>query len=108
MTDEPAPVHPQPEERQVGKGTGCIYGGLAIIASALVGVILAGFVTAIIPDSMGWLSALILILLPIGVLVGAAIRWKKVPGFLLGIGLTFAISITVSTGCAALLLSTSS
>ena len=108
MTEEPTPVKPQPEGRQVGKGAGCVYGGLAVIASALVGVILSGFMVAIIPDSMALLTSLILILLPIGVLVGVSIRWRKVPGLLLGVGLTIAISITVSTGCAALILSASS
>ena len=105
MTEDPTPVQPEPEKEQSGKGIGCLYGGFAVIGSAVVGVILAGFLTAVLPDSMGGLAAVIVVALPIGVLVAAGIRWKRVPGFLLGIGLTFAVSFTIFTACAALIVS---
>ena len=105
MTEDPTPLQPEPEEKQSGKGIGCLYGGFAVIGSAVVGVILAGFLTAVIPDSMGVLVAVIVVVLPIVVLVAAGVRWKLVPGFLLGIGLTFAVSFTIFTACAALIVS---
>lgn len=43
-------------------------------------------------------------LLPIGLLVAAGIRWRRTPGFLLGIGLSFAIVVVVFTACTALLI----
>jgi hypothetical protein len=105
MTEDPTPVQPEPEEQRSGKGIGCLYGGFAVIGSAIVGVVLAGFLAAIVPDSMDVLMAVIVVFLPIVVLVGAGIRWKGVPGFLLGIGLTFAISFAIFGACAVLIVS---
>ena len=104
MTEDSTPEQPEPEEQQSGKGIGCLYGGVAVIASSIIGGILAGLIGAV----AGSVGVLLGVVLPIGILVAAGIRWRYVPGFLLGIGLTFALWITIFTACAALILVASS
>ena len=102
-TPIPAPPPPPQEDPPVRKGRGCVYGGLAVIVSGIIGGVLGGIITAIIPDSAGAVFGLVG-LIPVAILVLAAMRWKGVPGFLLGIGLTIALQLTIFTGCVALLL----
>ncbi len=104
MTSEDlTPSSPPPEPPQ-GKGRGCVLGGLAVIGSGVVGWVLSGIVVAIIPDTAEQRFFVFASLFPIAVLIAAAIYWRKVPGFLLGIALTIAIQLTIFTGCAALVI----
>jgi hypothetical protein len=107
MTDD-LPPHPPPPpsgnlDAEPKKGTGCAYGGLAVVASAIGGSLLGGIISSITSDSAGALVGIISLLLPIGLLIAAAVRWRKIPGFMLGIGLTFAISAALFTACLAAL-----
>ena len=91
----------QPEEPSISKGLGCFYGGLAVVGSAVIGSV----VGALLFTTLGDLGApfAVLNLLPLALLIGAGIYWRKIPGFLLGIGLTIAISIALAGACTAVL-----
>jgi hypothetical protein len=109
MTDDlppPPPPPPPPSEyldAEQSKGGGCALGGLAVVVSVIGGTAVGMFLSSITPTSAGALVGTISLLLPIGLLVAAAVRWKKIPGFMLGIGLTFAISAALFTACLAAL-----
>jgi hypothetical protein len=120
MTEPPTPdedPHAAPEP-QPKKGRGCLYGGLATVGAVIGGLILGGIALAVITsfieaagssglaDDISGFGSVLVVLLPIGLLVGAGIIWRKTPGFLLGIGLTIGISLAVGTACATLLFST--
>lgn len=110
MTDDLPPTPPLPPpppppseypDAEPNKGTGCVYGGLAVVASVTAGSLLGAILSSITPTSVGALVGVISLLLPIGLLVAAAVRWRTMPGFMLGIGLTFAISAALFTACIA-------
>jgi hypothetical protein len=105
MTDE----HQQPPEQSMepakaGKGKGCVFGGLAVLAASLAGIIASGIIAALVPDSAAGLAGLAAFGVWAGLLVWAGIHWKATPGFLLGIGLSFAIPIAILTACTAAVL----
>ena len=105
MTEEGPPIDDgdeffgEPEEPKASKGLGCFYGGLAVIGTFIGGNILVGLLFAGLGD-MGGASA-ILGLIPLGLLIAAGVYWRKIPGFLLGIGLTIGISLALVTACVA-------
>lgn len=111
MTDDvppppPLPPPPPPSEylnAEPSKGSGCAYGGLAVVASVMGGSLVGTILSSITPTSVGALVGLISLLLPIGLLIAAVVRWRRMPGFILGIGLTFAISAALLTACFAVL-----
>lgn len=105
MTEErfPGDRGPQPS-----KGLGAFYGGLATVASfivgSFVGVVLLVVVTSFIEgagfsDLADDISAIggVVLLLPVGLVVVAGVKWRKTPGFLIGMGTTIAISLAVAT-----------
>lgn len=105
MSDLPPPPPPPGSPPKPRKGLGCFYGGLAFTGSWILG----GAVVSTLLNIMPWTDSFIgtlLGLLPIALLVAAGIYWRKVPGFLLGIGLSFAIVVVVFTACTALLIYT--
>lgn len=109
MTDEPIeffeddePTQPKP----TSSGLGCFYGGLAVVASVLIGGLVGALVVNLFAQTdIGAPIGFITGLLPLGLLIFAGIYWRKVPGFLLGIALTIGISIVVVGACTALLVS---
>ena len=93
---------------QPSKGLGAFYGVLATIASfivgSFVGVVLLVVVTSFIEgagfsDLADDISAIggVVLVLPIGLVVVAGVKWRKTPGFLIGMGITIAISLAVAT-----------
>jgi len=106
MTDEP--VH---EELPIQhKGRGCFLGGLATAAAFIVSVVVGVFAQSeVFACEFECYSAFAVIapLLLIALLVGAGLLWRKTPGFLLGIGVTVAITLALVTGCSTLLFVTS-
>lgn len=99
MTQDPTSLPPPPPPVEgPSKGAGCAFGGLAVVGSVVGGGILGGILVSILSDQSGLLAAVIG-LLPLGLLIAAGVRWRKVPGFLLGIGLTLAISVALFTAC---------
>lgn len=95
-----------PERRPIGSGLGCFFGGLAVVASLLIGgvvsvVLVNVFAQTDLSAPIGWITSLV----PVGLLVFAGIYWRKVPGFLLGIALSIGITVVVVTACTALLVS---
>ena len=109
MTD-PAPAEEAPQPDEVGKGRGCFLGGLATIGAFLGGSFVAGSLAAVIPLDSGVLTVIVgavLALLPIGLLIAAGAYWRKMPGFLLGIGLTIGVGLALFTGCVAIIVSAS-
>lgn len=99
---EPAPSEPPPPEPS--RGAGCAYGGLATVVTLFIlPVTITALVAAIPSGGARGIAAGIFGLVPIGLLVAAGIYWRKVPGFLLGIGLTIGITLVVFTGCVALI-----
>ena len=93
---------------QPSKGLGAFYGALATIASfivgSFVGVVLLVVVTSFIEgagfsDLADDISAIggVVLLLPAGLVIVAGVKWRKTPGFLLGMGIAIAISLAVAT-----------
>ena len=93
---------------QPSKGLGAFYGVLTTIASfivgSFVGVVLLVVVTSFIEgagfsDLADDISAIggVVLVLPIGLVVVAGVKWRKTPGFLIGMGITIAISLAVAT-----------
>ena len=93
---------------QPSKGLGAFYGALATIPSyivgSFVGVVLLVVVTSFIEgagfsDLADDISAIggVVLVLPIGLVVVAGVKWRKTPGFLIGMGITIAISLAVAT-----------
>ena len=83
---------------EVSKGSGCVLGGLATIGVGVLGGVIwivAGGTGVLAP--IGWL-------LPIALLIGVAYYFRKMPGFLLGVGLTVAIQLVIGGACAAILI----
>ena len=108
MTDEPTSETPEPAEPS--KWRGCLLGGLAfvvaIIAAAVIGALVAFEPSEPSPSGLklrSGLWAFIPPLLLIGLPLAAAVYWRKIPGFVLGMGLTIALIIVVPTGCVFLL-----
>ena len=93
----------EPEEPQISKGLGCFYGGLAVVGAFIGGNILVGLLLFALGD-VGGVGA-ILGFVPLGLLIAAGIYWRKIPGFLLGIGLTIAITLALATACVAVIVS---
>jgi hypothetical protein len=89
----------EPEEPKTSKGLGCFYGGLAFVGALIGGSILSSLLVLALGD-IGGVGA-ILGFIPLGLLIAAGVYWRKVPGFLLGIGLTIGISLTLVTACVA-------
>jgi hypothetical protein len=92
MTEQrfPGDRGPQPSKR-----LGAFYGGLATIASfivgSFVGVVLLVVVTSVIEgsgssDLVDDISAIggVVLVIPIGLVVVAGVKWRKTPGFLIG------------------------
>lgn len=109
MTIQPQPPATPPEPSDIGKGLGCFFGGLAVVASSLIGSLIVGLLSAASNsiDGSGPLTGIIGLLsvvLPIGLLIAAGVKWKSIPGFLLGIGLTIAIVMVLFTACVALVI----
>lgn len=105
MTD-PTPSDQTPQPTETGKGLGCFFGGLATVGALIGGSIVAGGSAFAIPLESGVGTAIVgfvLVLLPIGLVVAAGVYWRKMPGFLLGIGLTIGISLALFTGCVAII-----
>jgi hypothetical protein len=103
---EPPPSEPRPPEASTGQG--CIYGGLATVVTLVILPIVITALVAAIPSGQGRnIGAGIFGLVPIGLLVAAGIYWRKIPGFLLGIGLSISIALVIFTGCIALIASLS-
>lgn len=101
MTDEPMEFfEEEPEEPKISKGLGCFYGGLAVVGSFIGGSILGGLLIGVLGD-IGSGPGAIVGFLPLGLLIAAGIYWRKIPGFLLGIGLTIGISLALVTACVA-------
>jgi len=99
MTDESVPEGRHHAEPKPSKGKGCFIGGLVTIGALIAATVIGGiFATVIGP------AALASTIVAIGLLIGAAFYWKEMPGFLLGMGLTIAISIAIGSACTALLL----
>lgn len=65
-----------------------------------------GILSSMTSTSAGTVVGIISLLLPLGLLIAAIVRWRKVPGFMLGIGLTFAITAALFTACLAALSTT--
>lgn len=114
MTDQPTPDDPHAAEPPPKKGKGCFYGGLATVGAFIGGNIIAGLIIAGLAvvfteegslDEIGSSIGLLVSIIPLGLLIAAGFYWRKTPGFLLGIGLTIAISAAVLTGCFALIYS---
>ena len=107
MTDEPMEFfEEEPEEEQkISKGLGCFNGGLAVVGAFIGGNIFVGFLFAALGD-IGGVGA-ILGFIPLGLLIAAGVYWRKIPGFLLGIGLTIGISLALITACVAVFVSQS-
>jgi hypothetical protein len=102
---EPSPLPPESEEpEQPRKGIGCLYGGLAFVGSWLAGSLSAALLLGLSPTSTDDVLSVVVGLIPIGLLIAAGVRWHKIPGFLMGIGLTFALVIVIFTSCTALLI----
>lgn len=107
MTDEGPPIDEgdeffgsqEPEEPKTSKGLGCFYGGLAVVGAFIGGSILSSLLFAALGDSGG--VGAILGFIPLGLLIAAGVYWRKIPGFLLGIGLTIGISLALVTACVA-------
>lgn len=100
MTDQPQPEDPGAPS----KGRGIGLGVLAALGAVLGGFIL-GAVIAVMTGGPGVLAVLIV---PIALLVVAGLRWREIPGFLLGIGIAVAVSLVVATGCTAYFMGPSS
>ena len=97
-------MEPSNDQASEGKGRGCVMGGLALIgASVASGLTTAAFL-AVLPDAME-LANIVGLAVFAGLLVWAILSWKSMPGFVLGIGLTFGIIVVVFTACTALILS---
>ena len=90
------------EEPSISKGLGCFYGGLAVVGILVIGNVIIGLLFSTVGDLGAPLA--VIGLLPLAGLVGAGIYWRKVPGFLLGIGLTIAIGIALVGACTAVLI----
>lgn len=103
MSDLPPPPQPSGAPPEQRKGLGCFYGGLAFVGSWILGGAAASMLINTLPGTDSFVGAVIG-LIPIGLLVAAAIYWRRIPGFLLGIGLSFAIVVVVFTACAALVI----
>ncbi len=115
MTDEPAPEDPSQAKPKEKKGKGCFLGGLATVGAWIGGGFLAGIVLSVLAgvfeddgslDTFGPILGVVAFLIPVGLIVAAGYYWRKTPGFLLGIGLTIALTFAIGTACAALLYST--
>ena len=111
MTEEGPPIDDgdeffgsqEPEEPKTSKGLGCFYGGLAFVGAFIGGSILSSLLAVALGD-IGGVGA-ILGFIPLGLLIAAGVYWRKVPGFLLGIGLTIGISLALVTACVAVFVS---
>ena len=108
MTDESLSENPQ--EPKQHKGRGCLLGGLAfviaIIAAAVIGALIAFEPSDPSPTGLklrGGVLAYVPPLLLIGFPLAVGLYWRKIPGFVLGIGLTIALIIAVPSGCVFLL-----
>lgn len=107
--EEPGPSQPLPKEPEASRGSGCAYGGLATVGALFVLPIAIAALVAAVPSGSGRsIVGGILGILPIAILVAAGIYWRKIPGFLLGIGLTIGITLVLFTGCFALVVTLSS
>jgi hypothetical protein len=105
MTD-PIPSDETPQPDEPAKVRGCFVGGLATVGALIGGSIVAGALAFAIPLDSGVGAAIVgfvLVLLPVGLVVAAGVFWRKMPGFLLGIGLTIGISLVLITGCVAII-----
>ena len=76
-------------------------GGLAVVVSVIGGSLLGGALSSLTEGS--GLVGIVSLLLPLGLLIAAIVRWRKMPGFILGIGLTFAIVIVTFGACIAII-----
>lgn len=98
---------PQPRDERQSTGAGCVLGGLATFVALAGGSIMAGLVAANVMEPVDdpgqWVVLALVGLVPLGLLVAAAVYWRKTPGFLLGIGLTVGIGLALFTGCVAIL-----
>lgn len=115
MTDQAVPEDPHQTEPEPKKGKGCFYGGLATVGAWIGGGFLVGIALSVLAsvfedegslDTIGPVLGVLAFLVPIGLIVAAGYYWRKMPGFLLGIGLTIGISAALLTACGALLYST--
>ncbi len=115
MTDEPGPEDPNQAEPAQHKGRGCFFGGLATVGAWIGGGFLVGIALSVLAsvfedegslDTIGPVLGVLALLIPVGLIVAAGYYWRKTPGFLLGIGLTIALTFAIGTACAALLYST--
>jgi hypothetical protein len=79
-----------------------VLGGLVVIGSAALGWVLSGVLVTIIPDTAEQWFFVLASALSIGILVAAGMYLRRIPGFLLGIGLTIAVQILIFTGLAAI------
>lgn len=105
MTDDLPPPPPPPPpgtyDETPNKGAGCAYGGLAVVVSAIGGSLLGGILSSM-TDPSGLVGAISL-LIPLALLIAAIVRWRTLPGFILGVGLTFAIVIVTFGACIAII-----
>ena len=103
--DPPQPPPPPPgvSSGSTNKGVGCLYGGLAVVVSATGGSLVGGILSSMTPTSVGALVGIVSLLLPLALLIAAIVRWRKMPGFILGVGLSFAIAAVLLTACLAAL-----
>jgi hypothetical protein len=108
MTDEPQADDPHAEESgeepSRGKGSGCFIGGLATVGSILAGLLVGGIITGV----LGAAGAVLTPIIAIGLLIFVGFSKRETPGFLLGMGLTIAISLAIGTGCTAYFMGPSS
>lgn len=81
------------------KGKGCFLGGLATVGAVFGGLLIGG----IVAGALGAVGAVLAPVLAVGLLIGAGFYGRETPGFLLGMGLTIAISLAIGTGCTAYL-----
>lgn len=106
MTQDSDKPMPQDDDRPQGKGRGCVMGGLFLLAASFAGVAAAAAVTAAVPDSAGSLATAVSIVVYLGLVVWAVLRWRSIPGFVLGVVLAVAIPIVVVGACTAVLVVT--
>jgi hypothetical protein len=104
MTDQPEADDPHAAEPAPKKGRGCFLAGLATVGSIFAGILIGGFVSG----AFGAVGAVLTPIITIGLLIWVGVSQRDTPGFLLGMGLTFAISLALGTACTAYLFGPSS
>lgn len=94
MSDAPSPPPPPPDGEGPSRRPGIAAGVVTTLALAFVAILLIG--------NTGELAVG---LIAVALLVAAALVWRKMPGFLLGIAWAIGVSAIVFTACTAILVS---